>query len=135
MSIHGSRLDDDLLGMFSPTESRIYFDLRLTPIERRSVIAHELGHAYYGHECDNRANERQANIYAARLLIEPEAYARAEVLSSNAHDIADELGVLEILVSTYREHCLHRVGDTTYTDSRMGAGQWLHRFETAPAHA
>jgi len=47
---------------------------------RRSMIAHELGHAAYGHTVSDAKAERQADEYAARLLITEGDYRRAETM-------------------------------------------------------
>ncbi|ARC56037.1 hypothetical protein AS850_02980 [Frondihabitans sp. 762G35] len=118
LRIHASHLPAGILGMFSSAEGRIYFDLHLTPHERRSVIAHELGHAYYGHDCDHgesSAQERQADAYAAALLVDPYDYAELERISADAHYIAEELGVTEDVVYAFRAHCLKQYGRRTYS--------------------
>ncbi|MEV4738043.1 MULTISPECIES: ImmA/IrrE family metallo-endopeptidase [unclassified Microbacterium] len=114
--------------------------IRVTPGQSarttRSIIAHELGHAVLGHEptTDPAVRARQelrADEWAARLLITPEAYAEAEELrGAHAASMAFDLGVAVDLVLAYRR-LLHRVGDTTYVDARMGAGQWAHRAVSA----
>src|SRR5690606_13237987 len=78
IELHAAHLNEDVFGYWSPDEGRIYFDFQLTPDERRVTIAHELGHAHYGHRCDSMRNDRQADLYAANLLIDPAAYAEAE---------------------------------------------------------
>lgn len=117
--------------MYSPDEDRIYFDARLTPSERRSVVAHELGHAHYGHRCDTAVTERQADRYAARLLIDPARYAELERVNPDHHYIAEELGVTVDVVYTYESECLTRVRGITYAHSRLGIGQWAYRQEVA----
>ncbi|MGG7509048.1 ImmA/IrrE family metallo-endopeptidase [Plantibacter sp. YIM 135249] len=115
LKLRGDYLPDDDLGYYSPSEGLIYFDLRLTPDERRCVIAHECGHAYYGHGCDSDRHERQANTYAAQLLIDPVEYARLERLGSDSHHIADEIGVTVELLEHYQQFCLQRLGHRTYS--------------------
>ena len=44
------------------------------------MIAHELGHAAYGHTVSDAKAERQADEYAARLLITEGDYRRAETM-------------------------------------------------------
>lgn len=113
--LHATTLDAETLGLYSPEEDRIYFDLRLTPNERRTTIAHELGHAYYGHTATNPARERQADTYAAELLIDPQEYAMLERISCDRDFLADELRVTVDLIDHYRGHCLQRVGHRTYS--------------------
>lgn len=133
--LHATHLDEQTLGLYSPDEQRIYFDIRLTPNERRVTIAHELGHAYYGHDHSNPKHERQAEVFAAELLIDPEKYARLERVDPDQHRLADDLGVTVELIRTYEEHCLERVRGMTYTRARMGAGQWEYRGVRADAES
>lgn len=127
LSVHATHLEEGTLGLYSHAERRIYFDIRLTPNERRSVIAHEIGHAHYGHVTNGALQERQADIYAARLLISPHAYAALERVNSDQHLIAEELGVTLDLIYTFEAHCLQRLRGVTYARPRMGAGQWAYR--------
>lgn len=128
VSVHFAHLDEDL-GCYVPQEQRIYLDLRLTPAQRRSVLAHELGHVHYGHCADSPLAERQADIFAARLLIDPEVYARLERVNPDQHHLADELGVTVDIVFTFEAHCLQRVRGITYAHPKMGVGQWVFRSE------
>lgn len=118
--VHAAHLPDGILGLYSPEESRVYFDFALTPFERTTTIAHELGHAHFDHHCDSERNERQANTFAAELLIDPAEYAMFERISSDATYIADELGVTVDLVQHFREHCLQRLGVRTYSTRPHG---------------
>lgn len=124
VSVHVAHLPGDLLGGWYPETARVFVRFGLTPSEFRSVLAHELGHVYYQHTCDDGPSEAQANLYAARLLIDDEAYVRAEAVSPHPHDIAEELGVTVELVQTYRSRCLTSVRGVTYTRPRLGIGQW-----------
>lgn len=128
LEVHGAHIPRPRVGAYFRDLGRIYFDLDLTLPYRRTVIAHELGHAYYGHDCDSERNERQADKYAATLLINPEWYAELEQINPDAEWIADEMNVAPYAVVDYRRYCLQRIGNATYTRPRMGAGQWLHRI-------
>jgi Zn-dependent peptidase ImmA (M78 family) len=125
--LHASHLQEGTLGLYSPDEARIYFDIQLTPSERRTTIAHELGHAHYGHTCSTPAHERKAEIFAARLLIDPAQYAQLESVNPDRYYLAEELGVTVDLITTYETHCLTRVRGITYASPKMGAGQWSYR--------
>lgn len=127
--VHAVHMPDGLLGGYYPDHRMICIDVRLTPNERRSVLAHEIGHAYYGHQCDSPTAERQADRYAARLLIDPALYAELERINPDQHYLADELNVTVDLIHTYERHCLTQVNGTTYALSKMGAGQWAYRAE------
>lgn len=127
LSVHGSDMSGGKIGRYVPHLQRIYFDLSLTLSERRTVIAHELGHAHFGHDCDSPRNERQADAFAATLLVDPEWYAELEQINHDAEWIAEEMMVAPYVIVDYRRYCLSRLGDVTYVSSRMGAGQSLHR--------
>ena len=133
-----SVLPRNILGCWLPRQRTIHVDSRLTPIELRSVLAHELGHVHHGHLCDSMPSlgsdagrERQADRFAARFLIDPGEYARLERVNPDQHFLADELGVTVDLIRVYERHCLTRVRGLTYTHAREGLGQYAHRAEVA----
>lgn len=127
--VHISDIEDepDLLGYTVPEERVIVLRLGMTHNQTRAVLAHELGHAYYGHTCDSPANERQAEAFAATILIDPASYAELEQINADAHYIADELSVTVDLVHAYRAHCLTKLRGVSYAFARMGAGQSKYR--------
>lgn len=126
--VHAAHLEPGVLGEWYADEGEIYFDLALTPNEATSVVAHELGHAHYGHACEDDADaETQADEYAARLLIDPARLAALERDGATLHDMAEDLQVTEELVDVYLTRCLTRVRGITYAHARMGVGQWAHR--------
>lgn len=92
----------------------ILLNHRRAETTQRVTLAHELGHAYYGHAwTDNprlhESQERQADRYAARLLITAADYAAAErVAGHHPGAIARELGVTRRLVELWREHLAPR---------------------------
>lgn len=98
----------------------------------RSVLAHELGHAAFGHVRSrfgpvNAKQERMAEEWAALRLIGIDDYRAAEEAHrGHAGAIALELGVMRTTVEAFRG-LLARLGDFTYVDPRMGADQWTHR--------
>lgn len=128
IEIHAAHLTEDVHGYWSPDESRIYFDLQLTPNEVRVTIAHELGHAHHGHCCDSDRNEWQADLYAARLLIDPSDYAELEAVNPDQYQLADDLGVTVELIHFYEQHCLTRLHGVTYARARYGRRQWAYRM-------
>ena len=87
----------------------IVLDARRPGQTQKVTLAHELGHAYYGHtwSCDarvRRGQEAAADRYAANLLITPAAYAAAErLVGCHAGALARELGVTARLVELWRE--------------------------------
>jgi Zn-dependent peptidase ImmA (M78 family) len=75
---------------------------------QRVTLAHEMGHWHLGHdwtrEHSKMRDEREADQYAARLLITAEAYACAErECGTHPGAIARELGVTRRLVELRRE--------------------------------
>lgn len=116
--VHLAHLDGDLLGGYAHHERVIVLRIGMTKAQTRSVLAHELGHAYYGHECDRGPEDRQADKYAAQLLIDPSDYARAERICLDEWAIAEELEVTVKVVRDYKTYCLQRLGDLSYGRSR-----------------
>lgn len=133
VSVHVARIDDDpdLRGYYLAEQGMIVLRYGLTRAESRSVLAHELGHAYYRHECDSPFAERQADIYAARLLVDSERYARLERVNSDPHHLAEEFDVTVEVIRTFAAHCLTRLGGVTYALPRMGSHQWAYRALSA----
>ncbi len=114
--------------------------IHLTPGMRgrvlRSVLAHEIAHHVLGHHPTDfgpirKRQEAEANRWAARHLITPEAYAEAE-RDRDGHlpSMAFDLNVSDELVAIDRQYLL-RTETAVYVRPRMGAGQWTHRMELA----
>lgn len=122
-----TRMPPPLLGAYLHRLRCIYLDLELTYSKRRTVLAHELGHAFYGHDCDSETNERLADAYAAKILIDPETYARLERINPDAEWIAQEMDVEPYVIVDYREYHLQQIGGAVYALPKMGAGQWAYR--------
>lgn len=122
-------LDPRHPGLYCHGTSTIELLDGMNRVKMRSVLAHELGHAHYGHEPSmfphvEARQERQADEWAAHFLINEREYRLAEErYGANTEWIAQELEVLERLVIAY-ERTLHRVGDSVYVSPKMGAGQW-----------
>ncbi|MCC2031797.1 ImmA/IrrE family metallo-endopeptidase [Microbacterium allomyrinae] len=112
--------------------------IRLSPgMKRRSarsVLAHELGHHILGHRPTEfgpirKRQEREANEWAALHLIDHAKYVEVErIRDGHLESMAFDLDVATELLTVFRS-MLHRIGDATYLDPRMGAGQWLLRTE------
>ena len=131
--VHVAHLEQGVMGEWYASEREVYVDLRLSPIEQRCTLAHELGHAYHGHHlCEERSGaEDQADTFAAQLLIDPDLYASLERAGLSHHDIAEEIGVTEELLHVFMQRCLTKVDGVTYVHARMGARQWEHRINVA----
>ncbi len=93
-------------GFYAPGLDLIVLDSRLTDVQRRCVLAHEISHARHrdaGCRCD-RWVERRADIEAAAMLISPLEFAYAEaVYEGNTLGMARELNVLPWAVEAFRE--------------------------------
>ncbi len=95
-------------GGFDPAHSIIRVAPGMSARTTRSVLAHELGHATLRHAPTTHARlsarqERQADAWAARLLISPQAYAAAENLRGpHPASLAFELDVTVELVIAYQ---------------------------------
>jgi len=86
----------------------VYVNHGRTDLRQRVTLAHEMGHWHHGHDWSRDHNvahdERQADQYAARLLIGADAYAVAEDLcGTHPGALARELGVTRRLVELRRE--------------------------------
>jgi Zn-dependent peptidase ImmA (M78 family) len=133
VSVHIAHIPDDpsLRGYYVADRGMIVLRYGLTRAETRSVLAHELGHAFYRHQSDGPAAERQADIYAARLLVDAETYARLERVNPDRHELAEQLDVTVDVIRTFAAHCLSRLDGITYASPKMGARQWAYRAVSA----
>lgn len=74
------------------------------------TLAHELGHAYHGHECDTGYAEHYADLYAVDLLIKPAAYKAAETeADGNPAGIAHLLELPLPFIEFYRERLTAKI--------------------------
>lgn len=125
VSVHVAHIDGAVRGYYDSSEKIVVYDFELTPVERRSVLAHELGHAFYDHRCYGNARlEAAADYYAACLLIEPSEYVDAELIDPSSDAIAEALGVEPALVRAFEARAITKVRGMTYIHGRMGAGQY-----------
>jgi hypothetical protein len=98
----------------------------------RCVLAHECCHAVFEDVTSkfgpvNAKQERRADEWAALRLVSLTDYMRAEIIHGGHEGaIAVELNVTVDLLRVFRSMLLV-VGERTYVQPRMGAGQWLHR--------
>lgn len=128
--LHMKHLDDrEVQAVTDTTERSITFEWDLTPSEQRSAIAHELGHAWHGHDCSTPRFEREADAWAADYLIDTRTYADLEREGHSIDEMADHFGVTERVVHAFREHCLQQLGAITYGIRHRG------RFTNALARA
>lgn len=95
-------------GYYVHDEHRIYLNLGLTPPERRTTLAHELGHAIFGHDRSTPANEHMADSFAAGLLINQDLFDELVLVSPDEYVIARKLQVTVDLIFFFEQHCLGR---------------------------
>lgn len=96
----------------------ILLNPKRTMFTQRITLAHELGHAAYGHAwtvdpSKHAYQERLADEYAASLLITREDYLAAETLAGpHTGALARELGVTPQIVEAWRRHYTSRARRT-----------------------
>ena len=108
--VYVATLDDDpdLLGYCVPEERMIVLRQGLSVPQLRSTLAHEIGHAWYGHGCDSAAEERQAYAFAARLLIDRARYDDLAQQHPDREQLAAALEVTPTIIDWYRATTLVR---------------------------
>lgn len=127
---HGRDADTDV----EAKHMRVQWDLR--PRTHRCTIVHELAHVVFGDVPSmfgpvNAKQERRADEWAAKFLIDLEDFRRAEELcSGRTASMAVALFVTTDLIDAFRRLLL-RVNNTVYVAPKLGAGQYTHRIETA----
>ena len=127
VTVHVAHLPEPYRGFYDHERRMVVYDFALTPIERSCVLAHELGHAFYGHRGRNDPRaEAAADAYAARVLVDPEQWSRLEAMGLTDIDIAEELGVTLRMLRVFVDNELTRVGGVTYTGARLGRDQFHH---------
>ncbi|MDF7641755.1 ImmA/IrrE family metallo-endopeptidase [Bifidobacterium sp. ESL0784] len=92
-------------GAYDFERDTIYLSDKLTDVQHRCVLAHELSHAIHGDKgCRNSHDvvELRADVEAAKMLIDQADYMQAEQCCDNPTWIARELGVTVDLVRAYR---------------------------------
>lgn len=130
------RLRDDRDGQYIHARKVIHLRPGMHARLHRSVLAHELAHAVFGDVPSkfgpvNAKQERRAEEWAALRLVDHDEYRYLEAAyDGRPAGIALELGVMTSIVEAY-QGLLQRIGDVTYIDARMGAGQWQQRVRVA----
>ena len=119
LTIRTRAMPSHLLGAWDPGTESIWVQAGLTQAARRCVIAHELEHARAGHAMPQPGYvERLVDERAARLLITPEAYARAErIVGHHTFALAAELDVIPRFIDAWRRSYA-RLGQETGAHKR-----------------
>lgn len=127
VTVHVAHLPHPFRGFYDHAGRRVVYDFSLAPVERACVLAHELGHAYYGHHGrDDPDAEAAADAFAAGVLIDPIRFARLESVGLSDDAIAEELGVTVKLLRVFTQNHLTRVRGVTYTRPRLGQAPSPH---------
>lgn len=113
---------EDAAGWYYAELDTIVLDSRLTQVERRSVLCHELAHALRrdepcGHPALDAVQELRADQWAARKLIDLHALGEALAWASSLGEAADELWVTRDLLDVRLAH-LHP-SERGYLKSRL----------------
>lgn len=82
-------IDGDGYLDISVEPAQIVVSNRVMPSHQRFTIAHELGHLCLGHELEDWITERQANKFAARLLMPPVKVQEVYELGMSLKHMAD----------------------------------------------
>ncbi len=80
-------------GLWVPDYRTIIIHPRLRAGAQRLILSHEVGHAALAHRDDRPKHERQADIYAARNLIDPDHLHDLYKWCPDEQRIIQELGV------------------------------------------
>ncbi len=108
-------------GEYHHERRTIVLSSRLTATQQVSCLAHELGHARFGHGSSSPANEQRAWDYAAALVISPDEYALAEErVGHHPCALALELAVTPALIEAW-QHWWRRVGVSSRASSPQSA--------------
>lgn len=86
-------------GLWIPDIRTIFLQSRMRAIHERSVLAHEIGHVCLGHRDTTPRNEKLADRWAARHLIDVDELKRAaqstEDLGSWCHELNVSADILD----------------------------------------
>lgn len=98
------------------------------------TLAHEVAHLLRGDRTTmfgyfDERDERRADEWAARYLVDIDEYRHAEAMcGTNTKALANELDVVLWVVEAF-ERQLCRIGDHVYLNPKYGAGNFEFRFE------
>lgn len=100
-----------LWGAYHDASGMILLQRGIAPLQRRSTLAHELGHAFYRHEGTTPRQEHDASQWAARVLIKRADFMAATAVFDSPIAVAHELHVLPVDVEAYAAFLRHQRGD------------------------
>lgn len=95
-------------GGWNPVTRTVSLREGMHEVQTLCTLAHELGHAHYRHQFGatglaREQQEREANEWAAILLIDENDYMAAEISCDSISSIAHELGVTILMVGIWRQ--------------------------------
>lgn len=93
-------------GLYDHKHKLITIKPGLGRIQYNYAVAHELGHAHFGHHGHLAKHERIADKWAARKLITFDNLLEHSRASMDRLTVASSLGVLPKVLETYIEYCL-----------------------------
>lgn len=96
-------LPEQRLGCYLDDERTILIRPNLTHPKEQETLCHEYVHAFYRDTTCHPAVEWRAWREAARLIVDPLAYAAAEACSTSSIWIAKELGTTVKIIESYRK--------------------------------
>ncbi|ACV09905.1 ImmA/IrrE family metallo-endopeptidase [Jonesia denitrificans] len=88
-------------------DDRILINQHRSIMTQRVALAHELGHIHHGHDWrvnphSRERDERQANRFAAELLVDPVELMEAEMLYESPGAVAAALSLPESILDIWR---------------------------------
>lgn len=113
------RLGENLWGYTDVATRTVVLNSHMSVKRQKYALAHELGHAWHNHSWTGRPHEdavaeRLADEHAARLLIDPAEYVRAEALvGPHAGAIALELDTVAEVVTVW-QRILRKIPRVSY---------------------
>jgi Zn-dependent peptidase ImmA (M78 family) len=106
-SVYDMPIEIGVEGAYDGERHAIYLSQRLSPVQRRWVLAHEVSHARHNdgrcHASLRDQMERRADMEASRMLINPVDYASAEQINDDTVWLAHELDVMPQTIISYRD--------------------------------
>lgn len=90
-------------GVYDHHRKLITLKPRMAFAQRQSTLAHELGHATYGHHGHHPKTERIADKWAARRLLSIDLVLQHAKVTVDLGDLSASLDVMPWVVSTFVE--------------------------------
>lgn len=104
--VYTSDMPAHRLGAYLDDDRKILCRPNLTQPLEQETLHHEYVHALHRDRCCHPAIEWRAWREAARLIVDPHAYASAERMSLDASYIARELGTTTKIIEAFRRAML-----------------------------